>query len=104
MPKIAHIVKLTAAEGKRDEAIAVLGDLVDATESEPRTLRYELYVDTTDAVTIWLTEVYADEAALNAHMSSPAMAEIAGSLGDLLDGPADVRRVEIVRRKEDSVG
>jgi quinol monooxygenase YgiN len=104
MPEIAHIVKITAAEGKRDEALAALGRLVDATESEPGTLQYVLYTDTTDAVTIWLTELYADEAALNAHMSSPAMAEIAGKLGGLLDGPADVRRVEIVRRKGEGAG
>jgi quinol monooxygenase YgiN len=99
MPEIAHIVKVTAAEGKRDQAMAVLGRLVDATESEPGTLQYALYADTTDAVTIWLTELYADDAALNAHMSSPAMAEIAGPLGGLLDGPTDVHRLEIVRRK-----
>jgi quinol monooxygenase YgiN len=84
--------------------MAVLGRLVDATESEPGTLQYALYADTTDAVTIWLTELYADEAALNAHMSSPAMAENAGALGGLVDGPGDVRRLEIVRRKGDGAG
>lgn len=99
MPEIAHIVKVTAAEGRRDEALAVLGHLVDATESEPGTLQYALYADTTDAVTIWIAELYADEAALNAHMANSAMAEIAGALDGLLDGPADVRRLEIVRRK-----
>jgi quinol monooxygenase YgiN len=104
MPRIAHIVKVTAAEGRRDEASAVLGRLVDAAESEPGTLEYTIYADTTDAVTIWITELYADEAALNAHMSSPTMAEIAGLLGGLVDGPADVRRLEIVRRKGDSPG
>ena len=101
MPEIAHIVKVTAADGKRDEAVSALSRLVDATESEPGTLEYALYADTSDAVTIWLTELYADEAALDAHMSSAAMAEIAGTLGALLDGPADVRRLEIVRRKGD---
>jgi quinol monooxygenase YgiN len=55
-------------------------------------------------VTIWLTELYTDEAALNAHMSSPTMAEIAEPLGELLDGPADVRRLEIIRRKGDNPG
>jgi quinol monooxygenase YgiN len=104
MPEIAHIVKVTAAEGKRDEAMAVLGRLVDATESEPGTLQYAVYADTTDTVTIWLTELYSDEAALNVHMSSPTMAEIAEPLGELLDGPADVRRLEIVHRKGGSAG
>jgi quinol monooxygenase YgiN len=99
MPEIAHIVKVTAAEGRRDEALAVLTRLVDATESEPGTLQYGLYADPTDSVTIWLTELYTDEDALNAHMANPVMAEIGGPLAGLVDGPPDMRRVEIVRRK-----
>jgi hypothetical protein len=31
------------------------------------------------------------------------MAEVVGSLGGLLEGPADLRRVEIVKRKGDAV-
>ena len=103
MSEVAYIARLTAAEGKRDEAIAALGRLVDATESEPGTLQYVLYADTADPAGIWLTELYADEAGLEAHMSSPAMAETVGSLGGLLGGPADLRRVEIVKRKGDAV-
>jgi quinol monooxygenase YgiN len=99
MSEVAHIVKVMAVEGKRGEALGVLGRLVEATEAEPGTLQYGVYADTTDDVTIWITELYADEDALKAHMASPAMAEIAGPLGGLLDGPPDMRRVEVVRRK-----
>jgi quinol monooxygenase YgiN len=99
MAEIANIVKVTAAEGKRDEALAVLSRLVEATESEPGTLQYALYADTTDDVTIWFTELYTDEDAMKQHMASPAMAEIGGALGGLFDGPADIRRVELVRSK-----
>ena len=99
MSEVAYIVKLSAADGKRDEAMAALGRLVEAAESEPGTLHYVLYADTTDPAGIWLTELYADQAAFEAHMSSPAMAEMLGSMGGLLDGPADLRRVEIVKRK-----
>jgi quinol monooxygenase YgiN len=101
MPEVAYIVKLTAADGKRDEAMAALGRLVDAAESEPGTLQYALWADVADPATIWFTELYAHEAAFNAHISSPAMAEVMGTLGGLLDGPADMRRVEIVKRKGD---
>ena len=103
MSEVAYIAKLTAAYGKRDEAMAALGSLVDAAESEPGTLQYVLYADTTDPAAIWFTELYADEAAFEAHMSSPAMAEVIGSLGGLLGGPADLRRLEIVKRKGDAV-
>jgi (4S)-4-hydroxy-5-phosphonooxypentane-2,3-dione isomerase len=99
MSEVAYIVNLSAADGKRDEAMAALGRLVEAAESEPGTLQYVLYADTTDPEGIWLTELYTDQAAFEAHMSSPAMADMLGSMGGLLDGPADMRRVEIVKRK-----
>ena len=105
MSEVAYIVKLTAADGKRDEAMAALGRLVDAAESEPGTLQYSLYADVADPAGIWFMEVYADEAAFEAHMSSPAMAKVMGLLAGLLgDPPADLRRVEIVRRKGDATG
>ena len=104
MSEVAYIVKLTAADGKRDEAMAALGRLVDAAESDPGTLQYVLYADVADPTGIWFTEVYADEAAFEAHMSSPAMAEVMGSLGGLLVGQADLRHVEIVKRKGDAAG
>jgi quinol monooxygenase YgiN len=102
MSEVAYIAKLTAADGKRDEAIAALGRLVEAAESEPGTLQYVLYADTTDPAAIWFTELYADEASFQAHMSSPAMAEVAGALGGLMGGPPDLRRLEIVKRKGDA--
>lgn len=99
MAELAYVVKLTAAEGKVDEALATLGKLVDATESEPGTLQYVLHTDTTEPNVIWFYELYADQAGFEAHAASTAMAEVMGALGGLLDGPADMRRLEIVRRK-----
>jgi quinol monooxygenase YgiN len=99
MPDVAYIVKLTAADGKVDEAMAVLGKLVDATESEPGTLQYVMHTDAAEPNVIWFYERYADRDAFNAHATSTAMAEAMGGLGGLLDGAADMRRVKIVRRK-----
>jgi quinol monooxygenase YgiN len=102
MAQIAFVVKLTAAEGKREEALATLGKLVDATEDEPGTLQYVLHTDTTEPNVIWFYELYADQAGFEAHATSTAMAEVMGSLGGMLDGPADMRQLEIVRRKGDA--
>jgi quinol monooxygenase YgiN len=99
MPEIAHIVKVTTVEGKRDEALALLTGLVEATESEPGTLQYAVHADTADDVTIWITELYTDEAALSAHMASPTMAELGESMAGLFDGPAEVHRLTPIRRK-----
>lgn len=99
MSQIAFVVKLTAAEGKLDEALATLRKLVAATEDEPGTLQYLLHTDTTQPNTIWFYELYADQAGFEAHTGSTTMAEVMGSLGGLLDGPADMRQLEIVQRK-----
>ncbi len=99
MSQIAYVVKLTAAEGKLDEALATLGKLVAATEDEPGTLQYLLHTDTTEPNAIWFYELYADQAGFEAHAGSTTMAEVMGSLGGLLDGPADMRQLEIVHRK-----
>jgi quinol monooxygenase YgiN len=98
MSPIAIVAKLTAAEGKRDEAIAVLSRLVDAAENEPDTLEYVLLADQGDRNLIWFYELYADQAGLDAHMASPTMVEVLGSMRGLLAGPADLRQMEVVRR------
>ena len=102
MSHIAFVVKLTAAEGTRDQALATLGKLVDAAADEPGTLQYLLHTDTTEPNVIWFYELYADQAGFEAHAGSATMAEVMGSLGGLLDGPADMRQLEIVRRKGDT--
>ena len=97
MSQIAFVVKLTAAEGKRDEALATLGKLVVAADGEPGTLHYALHTEAAEPNVIWFYELYADQAAFEAHAGSPTMAEVMGSLGGLLDGPADMRKLDIVQ-------
>ena len=99
MSHIAYVAKLTAAEGKRDEALATLGKLVVATEDEPGTVQYVMHTEVDEPQVIWFYERYADEAAFEAHVGSTTMAEVVGSLAGVLDGPADIRRLEIVQAK-----
>jgi quinol monooxygenase YgiN len=53
----------------------------------------------TDPNVIWFYELYADQAAFEAHAGSPTMLEVMGSLGGLLGGPADMRQLDVVRHK-----
>jgi quinol monooxygenase YgiN len=100
MAQIAYVVKLTAAEGKRDEALATLGKLVDATDGEPGTLQYLLHTEAAEPDIIWFYELYADEEAFTVHSTSPTMAEVLGALGGgLLAGAADMRKLDVVRHK-----
>jgi quinol monooxygenase YgiN len=99
MGDLAYIVKLRTVEGKRDEALAAMGPLVDATEDEPGTLVYVMHADTTDADVIWFYERYTDQDALTAHMGSAAMAEAGGKLGGLLAAAPEMTPAEVVRFK-----
>jgi quinol monooxygenase YgiN len=99
MSQIAVLVKIAAAEGKRDEVLAVLGRLVEAAQDEPGTLQYVVLADAGDADTILTYELYADQAALDAHASSPTMAEVGKALGGLLDGAPELHQARVVHRK-----
>ena len=57
MPKTAMIAKLTAAEGKREELIAVLEKIFPHVENEPGTEAYILHEDAGDANVVWFYEV-----------------------------------------------
>jgi quinol monooxygenase YgiN len=86
MSKIAVIAKITALEGKRPEVVAGLGPMLDNVESEEGTLLYQMLEDQVDENTIWMYELYTDQAAFDAHSSSEAMKALGHSLGGLLAG------------------
>jgi quinol monooxygenase YgiN len=98
MPEIAVVARITTAEGKRDETLAVLARLVEAAEGEPGTLQYTLAADAKDPDVVWVTELYADQAALDAHSGSATMAEVGGSLGGLLAAAPELHFAQVSRR------
>jgi quinol monooxygenase YgiN len=99
MSKIAYVVRLSVADGKRDEALATLGKLVAATEGEPGTVQYLMHTEVENPDVVWFYELYEDQAAFEAHSGSAAMAEVVGSLGGLLDGPAEMHQLDLVSSK-----
>jgi quinol monooxygenase YgiN len=66
------IGKMTAVEGKRDELIAIL---LQGTKEMPGCLSYIVAKDPADATTIWVTEVWEDQASHKASLSLPAVRE-----------------------------
>ena len=62
------IAKLTAAAGRRDELIRILGD---ATISMPGCVRYIIARDAVDANLVWITEVWDDQAAHDKSLTLP---------------------------------
>jgi len=99
MAEIAMVVKLTAADGKLDELLEAAAKLIAATEDEPGTLQYALHTDAAEPSAVWFYERYADQAALDAHAGSTAMAEAIGAFAGLLGGPADMHVLSIAQAK-----
>jgi quinol monooxygenase YgiN len=99
MAEIAMVVKLTAAEGKIDELLEAAAKLVAAAEGEPGTLQYAVHTDAAEPSAVWFYERYADQAALDAHAGSTAMAEAMGAFGGVLGAPPEMHVLSIAQAK-----
>jgi quinol monooxygenase YgiN len=66
------IGKMTAVEGKRDDLISIL---LQGSKGMPRCLSYVVAKDPADTTTVWVTEVWEDQASHRASLSLPAVKE-----------------------------
>jgi quinol monooxygenase YgiN len=99
MPQVSVIAKLTAKEGKRDEVVALLRELVDSTEAEAGTLLYAMNVSKTDPEVVWFYELYTGQDALEAHGGSDAMKASSSGLRGLLAAKPELHFLEPVAAK-----
>src|SRR5436309_7053368 len=100
MAQVAIVAKLTAAEGRRDELKAVIGDLVQAVgSSEPDTLVYAAAQDNEEPDVFWFYEFYGSEDAAAAHSGGTALAEAGARMRGLLAGRPEVHRLTPVDDK-----
>jgi len=95
----AIIAKITAQPGKRDELVAALQAMVEATNDEPGTIQYLLHIDDGDADVVWFYERYADAAAVDAHRSSEAMKAVGLAVRDLAAGRPELTMLTLVAGK-----
>lgn len=86
MSHVGVWVKLDIKEGKRDEAVAIIQEALDAVKSEDGTLVYVVNADPTDENVLYFYEAYSSQDALNAHMGAPWFASFGPKLGPVLAG------------------
>jgi (4S)-4-hydroxy-5-phosphonooxypentane-2,3-dione isomerase len=84
MPKVALFARLKAKEGKADQLLTALQPLLDQAENEPGTLLYALHRSKDDPDVFWFAEIYADDAAFEAHERSQVMVDAGPALGELI--------------------
>jgi quinol monooxygenase YgiN len=73
---IVVIAHFTAGPGKEAELRTFLETLVTPTRAEPGCIRYELNQDLDDPSTFTFVETFADQAAFDAHCSTPYVARL----------------------------
>ena len=87
MSQVSIVANLTVKEGREDDFVALWDDLLaHVAENEPGTEHYVLHRSTTEPNVFYVTEVYTDQAALDAHMGSDVFAKFGASLGDMVEG------------------
>jgi quinol monooxygenase YgiN len=83
----ALIVEAKVKPGMRDRFIEAITD--DATHSmadEPGCSRFDVLQDADDPDTFYLYEIYADDAAIDAHFETPHFLRLADALPELVEG------------------
>jgi quinol monooxygenase YgiN len=102
MARPAVIVKFTCAPGKRDAYVAAMAAMFEQTQQESGAEVYVLNDDAGDPDVLWMYEMYADDAAFQAHCSSEAVLERVSTLDpELLAGPPEMTMLTARRAKDD---
>jgi quinol monooxygenase YgiN len=89
MARVSIVARVTVKEGRADEYLAAFAPLLEQAEKEPGTLIYAVSRSADNPHLFWTSEVYADEAAFEAHRSSPAHAAASPAFTELI-AAADV--------------
>ena len=88
---IGVIAKLSIEEGKVDDAIDLIKELMAGVAGEEGTLSYTMNRDEANPNTIVILERYSDKAALDYHSATPHFKTFFGKIGGLLAGKPDIR-------------
>lgn len=86
MSKVAVAVKLKIKAGQRDAFSEAVKPGLATAQGESGTLTYIFHHDGVDENVVWFYELYADQAAFQAHMGSDAFKEFSKSLANFVDG------------------
>ncbi|HET6793924.1 MAG TPA: putative quinol monooxygenase [Acidimicrobiales bacterium] len=97
--KVAVVAKLVAKPGRRGDLVAAMRELATAAASEEGTEVYAIHEGAGDDDSVWVYELYRDQAGLSAHSASDTMKSIGGRLGDILAGRAEITLLRPVAAK-----
>ncbi len=91
---VAVIAKIKVKEGKADEMVQLLKDIIPSVKQEEGTLYYTVNRDRTDPNLVVVVEKYKDDAAFGAHSSTPYLAELFGKAQALVEGNMELMMMD----------
>jgi len=84
MSQVSAVVTITAKEGRADELVKAFDSARDAIQAEDGCLMYALHRSQTNPNCFYVTELYRDQAALDAHLNGAVMDALKG-IGDAIE-------------------
>ena len=96
--RVAVIARITARPDAAEEVEAALRSLVDAATEEDGTVEYALNREG-DSGSFWFYELYADQAAFDAHGQNPALAAAFARFGPLMAEPPELHVLTPIQAK-----
>ncbi len=99
MSHIAILATFVCHDGKRQELFDGLAPMMEHVESEDGTVHYHLLADASDENKAYMYELYADQAAVDAHMGSDAMKQMMNAFGGILAERPELTFMSPVRGK-----
>ena len=99
---VALIARITVRLDAAAEGEAALRELVDAAVAEDGTVEYVLSREG-DSGSFWFFEVYADQAAFDAHGQNPVLPRVFGPIGSLLAEPVEMHLLSPLQAKHLSI-
>jgi quinol monooxygenase YgiN len=93
---VAVIAKIKVKEGKAEDLVQLLKDILPSVKQEEGTLYYTVNRDRTDPNLVVVVEKYKDDAALGAHSSTPYLADLFGKAQALVEGDMELMMMDEV--------
>jgi quinol monooxygenase YgiN len=90
MAQKAILAKIPAKPGMRADLVKAAQAAIDNANTEPGTTYYILHEDDKDADLLWMYELYTDEAARDAHLSSDGMKALGPIMGPFVGGKMEL--------------
>jgi quinol monooxygenase YgiN len=95
--RIGLLVRIQSHPGKRLALLDTLNDYCENLDQEPGTEAFMIALDPSDDDVIWLYEWFTDQAALDAHRSSDAFADLMHRMPELVAVPPGVLPINPLR-------